>query len=134
MATRLNYGEQGTALSGGQRQRIALARALYRNPFLVVLDEPNSNLDTEGEAALSQAIFNIRQRGGIAVMVTHRPSVLACVDFILVMYQGRVQAFGPKQEVLDKLYPRLQSVGPSPGSMRPTEPWTKATSEGSPKR
>jgi ABC-type protease/lipase transport system fused ATPase/permease subunit len=124
-------GEQGAALSGGQRQRIALARALYRNPFLVVLDEPNSNLDSEGEAALSQAIFSIRQRGGIVVMVTHRPSVLACVDFILVMYQGRVQAFGPKQEVLDKLYPRLQSVGPSPGSMRPTEPRTKATSEGS---
>ena len=124
-------GEQGTALSGGQRQRIALARALYRNPFLVVLDEPNSNLDTEGEAALSQAIISIRQRGGIAVMVTHRPSLLACVDCILVMHQGRVQAFGPKQEVLGKLYPRLQSVDPSPGSMRPAEPRIKATNEGS---
>ena len=118
-------GEQGMALSGGQRQRIALARALYRNPFLVVLDEPNSNLDTEGETALAHAIFGVRRRGGIAVMITHRPSVLACVDFVLVMNQGRSQVFGPKEEVLTKLFPKLQSVDPSPGRLTPTE--TKRT-------
>jgi PrtD family type I secretion system ABC transporter len=100
-------GESGATLSGGLRQRIALARALYRDPFLVVLDEPNSNLDTEGEEALTRAIQGIRARGAIAVVVAHRPSALAAVDQVLVMRQGRVQAFGPKDEVLrNALRPR----------------------------
>ena len=93
-------GEGGLALSGGQRQRIALARALYREPFLVVLDEPNSNLDAEGEHALTQAIAGIRKRGGIAVVIAHRPSALAAVDQVLVMADGQAKAFGPKDEVL----------------------------------
>ncbi|TGQ64243.1 type I secretion system permease/ATPase [Mesorhizobium sp. M00.F.Ca.ET.186.01.1.1] len=101
-------GELGEAVSAGQRQRIALARALYRDPFLVVLDEPNSNLDAEGEQALFQAILSVRQRGGIVVLVAHRPSALGTVDFILAMNQGRVQAFGLKDEVLAKLFPRPQ--------------------------
>jgi len=101
-------GELGEAVSAGQRQRIALARALYRDPFLVVLDEPNSNLDAEGEQALLQAIMGVRQRGGIVVLVAHQPSALATVDFILAMNQGRVQAFGPKHEILAKLFPRPQ--------------------------
>ena len=96
-------GEGGAALSAGQRQRIALARALYRDPFLVVLDEPNSNLDAEGEQALTQAILGVRARGGIVIVVAHRPSALAGVDQVLVMAEGRVQAFGPKDEVLAKL-------------------------------
>ncbi|RUX03254.1 MAG: type I secretion system permease/ATPase [Mesorhizobium sp.] len=101
-------GELGEAVSAGQRQRIALARALYRDPFLVVLDEPNSNLDAEGEQALFQAIVSVRQRGGIVVLVAHRPSALGTVDFILAMSQGRVQAFGLKDDVLAKLFPRPQ--------------------------
>lgn len=101
-------GELGEAVSAGQRQRIALARALYRDPFLVVLDEPNSNLDAEGEKALLQAIMGVRERGGIVVLVAHRPSALATVDFILAMNQGRVQAFGLKDDVLAKLFPRPQ--------------------------
>ena len=99
-------GEGGAALSAGQRQRIALARALYRDPFLVVLDEPNSNLDAEGEEALDQAILGVRARGGIVIVIAHRPSALAGVDQVLVMAQGRAQVFGPKDEVLAKMMQR----------------------------
>lgn len=99
-------GEGGASLSGGQRQRIALARALYGEPFLVVLDEPNSNLDAEGDAALTQAIQSVRARGGIAIIIAHRPSALAAVDLMMVMSQGRTQLFGPKAEVLAKMMPR----------------------------
>jgi len=93
-------GEAGASLSAGQRQRIALARALYRDPFLVVLDEPNSNLDNEGEEALTGAIRGVRQRGGIAVVIAHRPSALAALDQVLVIQQGRQRTLGPKEEVL----------------------------------
>ncbi len=96
-------GDSGAALSGGQRQRVALARALYGDPFLVVLDEPNSNLDSEGDAALVQAIATVRRRGGIIIVIAHRPSALAGLNQILVLGDGRVQAFGPKEEVLRKV-------------------------------
>jgi len=99
-------GEGGAALSAGQAQRIALARALYRDPFLVVLDEPNSNLDADGDAALTQAILGIRARGGIAVVIAHRPSAIAGVDLVLAMKEGRAVAFGPKDEVLAKVLHR----------------------------
>ena len=99
--TRLGPG--GLAMSAGQRQRIALARALYRDPFLIVLDEPNSNLDAEGEAALTQAIVGVRNRGGIAIVIAHRPSALAAVDMVGVMAAGQLTAFGPKDEVLKKV-------------------------------
>lgn len=98
-----DIGEQGASLSAGQQQRVALARALYGDPFLVVLDEPNSNLDNDGELALTSAIHSVRRRGGIVVVVAHRPSALAAVDHVLVMNQGRAQAFGPKDEVLAKV-------------------------------
>ncbi|MGE0055710.1 MAG: type I secretion system permease/ATPase [Hyphomicrobium sp.] len=96
-------GQDAPGLSAGQMQRIALARALYRDPFLVVLDEPNSNLDADGEAALTRAILGVRQRGGIAIVVAHRPTALAGVDTLLVLGQGRVRAFGPKDEILTEL-------------------------------
>lgn len=99
-------GEQGAALSAGQRQWIALARALYRDPFLVVLDEPNSNLDSSGEEALTRAIAGVRERGGIIVVVAHRPSALAALGTVLVLSHGRVQAVGPRDEVLAKVLRR----------------------------
>ncbi len=105
-------GEAGAALSAGQRQRIALARALYGAPFLVILDEPNSNLDADGEAALTEAIQGVRNRGGIAVVIAHRPSALASLDQVLVMANGRVQAFGPKNEVLNKVTRPQQTAVP----------------------
>jgi PrtD family type I secretion system ABC transporter len=96
-------GEGGMALSAGQRQRVALARALYGDPFLVVLDEPNSNLDAEGEQALTKAIVGVRERLGIVVVVAHRAAALSAVDLVLAMGYGQVQAFGPKDEVLRKV-------------------------------
>jgi PrtD family type I secretion system ABC transporter len=98
-----SVGDHGNALSAGQAQRIGLARALYRDPFMVVLDEPNSNLDAEGDEALTQAILGVRARGGIVVVVAHRPSAIAGVDYILVMAKGRQQQFGPKEEVLNRV-------------------------------
>lgn len=107
-------GETGLQLSAGQRQRICLARALYRDPFLVVLDEPNSNLDTEGEVALTRAIEGVRKRGGIAIIIAHRPSAIAAVDLLAVIRAGQLQAFGPKNEVLAK----MQQTAPKPGQQR----------------
>jgi len=104
-------GEGGMALSGGQRQRIALARALYGDPFLVVLDEPNSNLDAEGEQALTQAIANVRARGGIAIVIAHRASALAAVDQVLVMANGEAKVFGPKEQIMR---PVVRQVSPVP--------------------
>ena len=102
-------GEQGTALSAGQAQRVALARALYDNPFLIVLDEPNSNLDTEGDEALTRAVRGARERGAIVVVVAHRPIGIEGVDQLLVLKDGRMQAFGPKETVLGQV---LQRVAP----------------------
>jgi len=93
-------GPMGTALSAGQRQRIGLARALYGDPFVVIMDEPNAFLDAEGEQALNNAIRQIRARGGIAVIIAHRPSILAEVDMVAVIQNGRMTAFGPKDEIV----------------------------------
>jgi ATP-binding cassette subfamily C protein len=109
-------GEQGISLSAGQAQRIALARALFGDPFLVVLDEPNSNLDAEGDEALTRAILGVRQRQGIVVVVAHRPSAIAGLDSILVMNQGRQVDFGRKEETLAKLVSRSAPLKAVPQS------------------
>jgi ATP-binding cassette subfamily C protein PrsD len=115
-------GEHGSALSAGQAQRVALARAVYRDPFMVVLDEPNSHLDSEGDEALTRAILGVRERRGIVIVIAHRPSAIAGVDQLLVMNQGRAQAFGPKDEILSKVLqrpaaaPRPLKVVPDSGS------------------
>jgi ATP-binding cassette subfamily C protein len=105
-------GEQGHALSAGQAQRVALARALYGNPFLIVLDEPNSNLDTEGDEALTRAIRAARERGAIVVVVAHRPVGIEGVDQLLVLKDGRIQAFGPKETVLGQVIQRVAPPTP----------------------
>jgi PrtD family type I secretion system ABC transporter len=113
-------GDTSLALSAGQKQRIGLARALYGNPFLVILDEPNSNLDGEGEAALSNAIRGIRQRGGIVIVMAHRPSALAEVSHVLFIRDGRQVVFGPRDEVMRRIVSNPEVVGKS-GGITPAE-------------
>jgi ATP-binding cassette, subfamily C, bacterial EexD len=96
-------GPGGSGISPGQRQRIGLARSLYGTPRLIVLDEPNSNLDSEGEAALARALLYLREQKVTCVVITHRASVLATVDKILVLRAGQVEAFGRREEILPKL-------------------------------
>lgn len=125
-------GERGVMLSAGQRQRLALARALYRDPFVVVLDEPNANLDAEGEAALSQALAGVRARGGIAVVVAHRPGALVNADHIAVMDAGRIARYGPSDEIFGKGVPRPGKQPhivrrPMQGEPQPADPAGVAT-------
>ena len=96
-------GEGGYALSGGQRQRIALARALYGNPKVLILDEPNANLDSEGEQALARAIHQAKEEGKAVLVISHRSSLLAVVDLIAVLKDGLLVKFGPRDEVLAEL-------------------------------
>jgi PrtD family type I secretion system ABC transporter len=99
-------GENGARLSAGQRQRVALARCLYGDPVLFVLDEPNSNLDAEGEAALDHAIRVSMQRGAAVVVIAHRPSALASIQQIMVLSDGKMAALGPRDEIMRKVLQR----------------------------
>lgn len=102
-------GAQGGGLSGGQRQRIGLARALYGKPTLIVLDEPNSNLDDVGEKALAGAIQVMKQRGATIFIITHRVSILSQVEKLLVLSQGNLQMYGPRDDVLKALQQQQQA-------------------------
>ena len=99
-------GEQGRHLSAGQRQRLGLARALYGEPVFVVLDEPNANLDADGDAALADALQTLRARKATTVIIAHRPTAIASVDKLLLLVDGQVRAFGPRDEVLQKITPK----------------------------
>ncbi len=101
--TETPIGPGGAFLSGGQRQRVGLARAIYGDPALVILDEPYSNLDEEGEAAVLQVVRGLQQRGATTILVTHQPSMLAVADTVMVLRDGVVQAFGPRDAVLASL-------------------------------
>jgi ATP-binding cassette subfamily C protein len=115
-------GDNGARLSAGQRQRVALARALYGDPVLLILDEPNSNLDAEGEAALVNAMKISLERGASAIVIAHRPSALAVIDDIMVLNDGKQAALGPRDEILKKVMQRppaqagsqQQIAGPHP--------------------
>ncbi len=123
-------GTGGAPLSAGQRQQIGLARALYQDPFLVVLDEPNANLDQDGEDALIAALKGIRDRGGIAVVVAHRRSILTALDTVAIIEGARLKTIGPKADVLRMLAPRIDPAPVEPrvtaltpaGSKRRTAP------------
>ncbi|MEQ9859727.1 type I secretion system permease/ATPase [Pectobacterium cacticida] len=106
-------GADGNGLSGGQRQRIALARAVYGDPCLLVLDEPNASLDNDGELALAQAISHLQRRGATVILITHRPALTTLAHKILVLNQGRQQRFGPARDVLSELQPR-RAANPMP--------------------
>jgi len=108
-------GDAGSGLSGGQRQRIALARALYGQPKLVVLDEPNSNLDAEGDHALKAALQSLKARRATVVVVSHRPALMAALDKLAVLKDGALEAFGPAAAVLARAQgAKAQSVHPLP--------------------
>ena len=96
-------GEGGAVLSGGQRQRVALARALFGEPRVVVLDEPNANLDTAGEAALLEALADLKARKVTVIMVSHNPSLISALDKLLVLKSGALDLYGPSSAVLARM-------------------------------
>ena len=113
-------GDSGSVLSGGQRQRIAFARAIYGNPSFVVLDEPNSNLDDVGEAALVRAIQELKRRGTTVVLITHRTSIISVVDKLLLLVDGTLQLYGPRDQVLLAIQQRAQAAtNPNPPTAKP---------------
>lgn len=132
-------GEAGAGLSGGQKQRLALARAMFGDPSLLVLDEPNSNLDDVGEQALVQAIHALRQRGKTIVVITHRSTVLSATTKLLLLREGQAQAFGPRDQVLQSLMQaNLATAGAAPVSASPSvaadAPAAKKTQTAAPAR
>ena len=98
------------SLSGGQRQRIGLARAIYNLPKLVILDEPNSSLDDAGEYALMRTITTLKERGSTVIFITHKTNILNLADKILVIKDGEIKAFGPREEVFSALKKQSQEI------------------------
>lgn len=115
-------GESGSTLSGGQRQRIALARAMYGNPSFVVLDEPNSNLDDVGEAALVRAVLELKRRGTTVLIITHRTSILGAVDKLLLLVDGAVQLYGSRDQVLAAIQQRSQEAAATQAKVQAQAP------------
>jgi ATP-binding cassette subfamily C protein len=112
----------GAPLSGGQKQRVALARAFFGEPAMVVLDEPNSNLDSAGEQALTETLVRAKQKGVTAVVITQRPALLSIVDKVLILRGGRAEAFGPPKEVLRRvLAPKTVNAQPAASAGRPED-------------
>jgi ABC-type protease/lipase transport system fused ATPase/permease subunit len=111
-------GEGGMSLSAGQRQRVGLARAVFGDPFLVVLDEPNANLDADGENALTRAIAILRHNKSIVVVISHRPSALAALNMALVLYEGKAIAFGS----CDEIFARVRNATAQRAGARPAGP------------
>ena len=107
-------GERGTSLSAGQRQRIGLARAIFGRPFLIVLDEPNANLDADGENALINAIETLRREQSIVIVISHRPNALAALNMTMVIRDGRSIAFGPREEVFARVARSAFRAGNAP--------------------
>ena len=124
-------GEAGGLLSGGQRQRIGLARALYGEPALVVLDEPNANLDDEGEAALVRAVQVMKAKGKTVVLISHRPGIVGVADRLLILHQGTVQASGPRDGVLAALQKQREEIAQASQIAQATTEANK-TSDGTP--
>lgn len=114
-------GDDGAFLSGGQRQRVALARAVYSMPRFVVLDEPNSNLDTEGDAALIRTMQQLKAAGSTVIVMTHRMNVLSVVGFMLVLIEGQIKHFGPRDQVLAALSGQGQQPSPQGAAVKPPQ-------------
>jgi PrtD family type I secretion system ABC transporter len=127
-ATRIGAG--GMSLSAGQRQRIGLARALFGDPFLIVLDEPNANLDTEGEQALTRAIQTMRAARSIVIVISHRPSALAALDMALVLYDGKAIALGRRDEVFARVSHANRELAARQAAATPTVARRAAAFEG----
>jgi ATP-binding cassette subfamily C exporter for protease/lipase len=112
-------GEAGNLLSGGQRQRIGLARAIYGEPALIVLDEPNANLDDAGEAALLRTVRELKAKGKTVFLITHRPGAMAVADRLMILRDGEILADGPKDAVLAALKPASPPPAPRPAAPQP---------------
>ena len=120
-----DIGESGHKLSGGQRQRIGIARALYGDPRFVVLDEPNSNLDTGGEEALVASLVELKRRNVTVIIVAHRPNILGIVDKMLALRDGAVESYGPRAEVIQRYLARtMRAPQPNVVPLAPAGPHT----------